>query len=169
MKTSIKCQLLRGLTQLDLIISKLHDKTFSKTLSSDMLPLSAHAKIAANFTLRGYCPLLGISAKSFETKQVRKEGIRLYIAQIRQYLESLPEIDQLNSNIMQTDRAGMADINLPEPEFINLYIIPNLYFHISMVYAIAKSCGEPVGKGDFDGYHSYPSGFSFVGQESKNG
>lgn len=37
----------------------------------------------------------------------------------------------------------------------------NFFFHYSMVYAIARQAGVPVGKADFDGYHLYPHGFSF--------
>ncbi|MCG7587734.1 DUF1993 family protein [Photobacterium sp. OFAV2-7] len=51
---------------------------------------------------------------------------------------------------------------MSQSEFIHQYILPNFYFHISMVYAIAKSKGVVLSKADFDGIHSYPSGFSFV-------
>ena len=59
------------------------------------------------------------------------------------------------------DRAGFADIVLPADEYLNLYILPNFYFHFGMAYAIARSQGAPLGKGDFDGSHSYAPGFSF--------
>ncbi|WP_232461250.1 DUF1993 family protein [Cellvibrio sp. PSBB006] len=36
------------------------------------------------------------------------------------------------------------------------------FFHLSMSYAIARQAGIPLSKADFDGYHSYPVGFSFV-------
>ena len=59
------------------------------------------------------------------------------------------------------DRAGFADIELPADEYLNLYILPNFYFHFSMAYAIARSHGADIGKQDFDGYHLYAPGFSF--------
>ena len=32
---------------------------------------------------------------------------------------------------------------------------------LTMAYAIARSLGAPLGKGDFDGYHAYAPEFSF--------
>nr|WP_267874749.1 DUF1993 family protein [Telluria antibiotica] len=42
--------------------------------------------------------------------------------------------------------------------------VPNFFFHYSMVYAIARQAAVPVGKSEFDGYHRYPSGFTFAAQ-----
>jgi hypothetical protein len=52
-------------------------------------------------------------------------------------------------------------VELNGHEFIELYIIPNFLFHLSMAYAIARAEGIAVSKGDFDGFHSYPEGFCF--------
>jgi hypothetical protein len=57
--------------------------------------------------------------------------------------------------------AGFAGLALPGPEFLQLYALPNFFFHYSMVYAIARQAGAPIGKADFDGYHAYPPGFEF--------
>jgi hypothetical protein len=43
-----------------------------------------------------------------------------------------------------------------------MYAVPNFFFHYAMVYAIARQGGVPVGKSDFDGYHHYPSDFTFA-------
>jgi hypothetical protein len=43
-----------------------------------------------------------------------------------------------------------------------MYAVPNFLFHYSMVYAIARQAGGPVGKSEFDGYHRYPPGFTFA-------
>ncbi|AWF81977.1 hypothetical protein BTJ40_14710 [Microbulbifer sp. A4B17] len=45
---------------------------------------------------------------------------------------------------------------------IHQYRLPNLLFHISMFYAIARHCGVTLSKGDFDGFHSYPAEFNFT-------
>jgi hypothetical protein len=36
-----------------------------------------------------------------------------------------------------------------------------------MAYAIARAAGVPLSKGDFDGYHQYPDGFSFVPETTR--
>ena len=54
-----------------------------------------------------------------------------------------------------------GELDLPAAEYFHMYAVPNFFFHYSMVYAIARQGGVPVGKSDFDGYHRYPSGFTF--------
>lgn len=78
------------------------------------------------------------------------------------YLEAIPEqAFEGAAGRLCHDRAGFSDIALPGDEFLQSYILPNFYFHFSMAYAIARSCGAPIGKGDFDGYYAYAPGFSF--------
>ena len=45
-----------------------------------------------------------------------------------------------------------------------MYALPNFFFHYSMVYAIARQAGVEIGKSDFDGYHDYPVGFTFMSE-----
>ena len=84
------------------------------------------------------------------------------IAQTMRYLKAIP-VERFDGPLgrLCRDRAGFADIALPADEYLNLYILPNFYFHFSMAYAIARSQGAAIGKGDFDGYHLYAPDFSF--------
>ncbi|KJY81883.1 hypothetical protein TW81_16155 [Vibrio galatheae] len=153
---------LRYLTQLKKIVQKVPDELFSSSLSEDMFSLEMHAKIAANFTLRGYCPLNGIEPVSLFEDQSGKAPV---LKQIQATLDMLGEASihqQFDDSNMLVDKAGFAEVKLKESEFIHCYIVPNILFHISMVYAIARANGVPLSKGDFDGLHSYPAGFSWV-------
>jgi len=42
------------------------------------------------------------------------------------------------------------------------YAMPNFFFHLCMAYALLRAQGVPLGKPDFDGWHRYAPGFSFV-------
>lgn len=42
---------------------------------------------------------------------------------------------------------------------------PNFVFHLSMVCASDRAKGVPLSKGDYDGIHGYPLGFSFEGKD----
>lgn len=59
-------------------------------------------------------------------------------------------------------KAGDADISQTSEDYIVNFAIPNLWFHLSMAYAIMRHSGVDVGKADFDGLHQYEKGFSFV-------
>ena len=54
-----------------------------------------------------------------------------------------------------TDRAGFADIVLPAARFVMEYALPNMFFHHTTAYAIARWEGVKLGKADFDGWHRY--------------
>ena len=69
---------------------------------------------------------------------------------------TLPNIDNDNERIPEEPKFKKLS------DFIYQYIVPNLLFDMSMVYAIAKSRGVSLTKGDFDGIHSYPAAVSFT-------
>ena len=58
--------------------------------------------------------------------------------------------------------AGEAKLSQKVEDYIQHFAIPNLWFHLSMAYAIMRQSGVEIGKADFDGLHQYETGFSFV-------
>lgn len=156
-------QLFKGyLLQLETIVNKVPPELFSVSLTDDMFSLEMNAKIAANFVLRGYYPLLGKEAVSLMSDEQGKAAVVRQIIDTRALLDTLPEIHNFDDSKVITDKAGFSEIQLCQSDFIHQYIVPNYFFHMGMVYAIAKSKGVAVSKGDFDGLHSYPADFSFV-------
>lgn len=73
---------------------------------------------------------------------------------------TLPNIDNDNERI--PEKPKFKKLSLGQVDFTYQYIVPNLLFDMSMVYAIAKSRGVSLTKGDFDGIHSYPAAVSFT-------
>jgi uncharacterized protein len=57
--------------------------------------------------------------------------------------------------------AGFAVLEQTGQEFLTLYGLPNFFFHLTMGYAALRAAGVPLGKADFDAFHSYPADFSF--------
>jgi hypothetical protein len=79
------------------------------------------------------------------------------------YLAAIPDADFAGINTLRVHTtAGFAELNLPAWEYFQMYAVPNFFFHYSMVYAIARQGGVPIGKSEFDGYHRYPAGFAFT-------
>lgn len=162
MDSSIKSLFHHYLSQLEVIVAKVPPETFSMTLANGMFTLDMNAKIAANFALRGYCPLLNQSVVSFFRDESGKEAVQAQLSETIKYLNELPEVTQLDDTVRLKDKAGFSEVDLSQPAYIYRYIFPNMLFHIGMVYAIAKANGVDLGKGDYDGIHLYPEGFSFV-------
>jgi hypothetical protein len=131
-------------------------------LHPDMAPLLRQARTAIGFTLRVSCPLAGREIVSFEGDDFTLEGVRRDLARTADYLAALPADAFADLAARRVDTvAGFAELHFDGPDYFLLYGLPNFFFHYSMVYAIARQAGVPVGKADFDGFHAYPAGFSF--------
>ena len=88
------------------------DFTRQKINLDDMFSLEMNAKIAANFVLRGYCPLLGKDAISLMSDEEGKEAVVRQIIETRRLLENLPEIRRLDDSKVLADKAGFSEIQL---------------------------------------------------------
>ena len=160
MSENIKYVFQHYLRQLDVIVSKTPSEVFSLSLAEGMPSLEDNAKIASDFVLRGYCPLVKKNVVSFFSERSGKPEVQSQISVTTEYLKKLPDIIELNEDTLINEKAGFALVELSPPLFIHQFILPNFIFHLSMVYAIAKANSVDLGKEDFDGIHSYPKGFS---------
>jgi hypothetical protein len=135
-------------------------------LHPDMFPLLQQARVAIGFTLRATCPLAGREIVSFRGDDACTfAGIHAELERTMAYLAAIPDADFAGMDTVSVPTtAGFAELALPGPEYYQMYAVPNFFFHYSMVYAIARQAGVPIGKSDFDGYHRYPSGFTFDAQ-----
>lgn len=131
-------------------------------LIEDMFPLYVQAEIAASFALRSCCPIAGVEVVSFTKSEKTFSNLK---AQLRDTVEYLNSLDSLENNleVVIKDMAGPASVSMNAGDFLVRFAYPNFYFHLSMVYAIARFKGVKLTKGDFDGLHQYPPGFSFEG------
>lgn len=136
------------------------EQILSARLAADMFPLAMQAKIAINFALRGCCPLAGVAKPDFFEAETSFNAISRQCRRTIEYLQGLPPITPTPDQQIE-EQVGHRKVSLPAEQFIQQLIAPNFLFHLSMAYAIARAEGVPLGKGDFDGFHLYPSGFSF--------
>lgn len=130
-------------------------------LHPTMFPLLQQARTAIGFTLRSACPLAGREIVSFGTEHDSFASVQAQLDATVAYLAAIPDTDFLARVAPVTTTAGFAGLALDGEEYFLMYSVPNFFFHYSMVYAIARQAGVPVGKADFDGFHQYPPGFSF--------
>lgn len=131
-------------------------------LSEDSFTALQHFSIAQGYVLRAVYPALGREVPELpachDVASLLERG-----SEVERHLEALtPEDFEQSENVQVTHVAGEAKITQPACDFIDLYALPNFFFHLSMGYAILRANGVSIGKGDFDGFHSYPKGFSFV-------
>lgn len=118
--------------------------------------------IAQGYVLRSLFPLIGRDVPQMaEAKKVTDVTARGTF--VLQHIQALTEADFAQAEGRDvTHVAGEASLTQKADDFIALYGMPNFFFHLSMGYAILRAQDVSIGKGDFDGFHSYPKGFSFV-------
>lgn len=138
------------------------DSLFSNVLTEGMFSLELNVQVAANFLLRGYCPICDTDLVSYEIVGSGKGSVCNMLEKVREHIELLPDVTHFDDKRTISESAGFSEVVLPQSRFILEYIIPNYMFHTSMVYAIARMNGVPLSKGDFDGFHYYPDGFKFA-------
>jgi uncharacterized protein len=134
----------------------------TRSLQRDAFTAGEHFRTAQGFVLRTLFPLIGKpipeiaeSGTDLPALLHRGNAIRALIAPVR------PDDFIGASNRIIEHRAGDAELEHSATDFLTLYAMPNFFFHLTSAYAILRQTGMMIGKGDFDGWHSYPAGFSF--------
>ena len=160
--------ILRYLTQLEKLVEKMeaestaYPQLLHTRLYEDMLPCFQQVCITNSFALRAICALADKKVISFNNEDYSFSGLKHQVAETRAYLAAIPESDfNFSDDNPIEENAGFSQLSLSKTEYFYQYAVPNFFFHLSMVYANARSIGIALSKGDFDGFHGYPPGFSF--------
>jgi hypothetical protein len=121
-------------------------------LAPDMLPLARQVQIACDTAKKGAARLAGVEAPPFEDNEKTIEELRTRIAKTIDYLKTLPA--------SAFEGAEDRDIKVPAGErtlefkglaYVQRWILPNLFFHVTTAYNILRHNGVEIGKRDFLG------------------
>lgn len=120
----------------------------------DAFPAGEQFATAAGFALRVACPLAGRAVPDLP----QALGPRLAVARAMLGAMTPAEFEGAETRLIR-HTAGFAELEQTGADFLHLYGLPNFFFHLTMGYAALRLAGVPLGKSDFDGFHSYPEGF----------
>lgn len=138
------------------------EELLSARLAPDMFGLAQQAATAIAFALRTACPLAGRAVPALDEPPMHLPGLRARIRDARIVLTALPPEAFAGAETRRIrHRAGFAQLDQDGAAFLHLFGMPNMLFHLSMVFAILRANGVEVGKADFDALHDYPHGFRF--------
>ena len=121
-----------------------------KRLAEDMFPFSSQIVIACNQP-RGFSQWCqGKAIENLPREEVQSAAqAHAVIAQTRDLVAGIGVDD---SKLDEIKRIGLGPgryCELPGHQYIDDYLLPNLYFHITASYAILRMLGAPVGKSDY--------------------
>jgi uncharacterized protein len=121
-------------------------------LAPDMFPLSRQVQIATDQAKNGSARLAGVEAPKYEDNETTIDQLKARIAKTLAYIKTL--------DARQIDGAADREINFPVgpnkgqmkgDDYLNHFVLPNFYFHITTAYDILRHCGVECGKRDFLG------------------
>ena len=152
----------RGLTNLSALLDKAAAHAAAKKFDSivlvqarlypDMHPLSRQVQIACDTAKGAAGRLAGVEIPKHEDNEVTLADLKQRIAKTLDFLKSI------SANQLKDADTRAIEIKFPNGawKFTGLnyladFVLPNFYFHCSMVYALLRNNGVEVGKGDFLG------------------
>jgi hypothetical protein len=152
----------RGLSNLSAILDKAAAHAAAKKYDSavlsqlrlypDMHPLVRQVQIACDTAKGAAARLASVDVPKHEDTETTLDELKQRIAKTLDFLKTV-RADQVNSAESRT-----IEIKFPNGAwkftaiaYLTDFVLPNFYFHESMVYALLRKSGVEIGKGDFLG------------------
>ncbi|MEO6234712.1 MAG: DUF1993 domain-containing protein [Thermomonas sp.] len=122
-------------------------------LTPDMLPLVRQVQIACDMARRGCARLAGIEPEAVADDEA--DFAALY-ARIDRTCENITaytdaQIDGSEEREIVVKMRNYDELRFNGRDYLLNYVVPNLFFHSTTVYALLRQSGVPLGKLDFMG------------------
>lgn len=152
----------RALSNLDAILVKAVDHAgrhdidpavlLDSRLYPDMFPLSRQVQLVTDFALRGACRLAGNEPASVADDEKTVDELRARIGgAIEQLGQYQPEQIDGSEGRQISLKLPIGDMTFDGKAFLQYFVLPNVYFHVTTAYNILRENGVPLGKPDFLG------------------
>ena len=126
------------------------DSLLALRLVDDMLPFSRQVQIACDMAKNGAARLAGMAPPVMPDEETTLDQLRERIGRVLELLRGIdaPSIDGAEGReIVLAMRTGEMRFN--GQDYLTTFVLPNLYFHVTMAYALLRREGAPLGKIDF--------------------
>lgn len=120
-------------------------------LAPDMFTLMRQIQISCDTAKLCASRLTGKDAPSHDDKEKTYEEIRKRITETIDYLNTFSEKDFEGSESKHISQPRWEGKYLTGKEYVLHHAIPNIYFHVSIAYAIIRHNGVDIGKKDYLG------------------
>jgi len=149
------------------------ESLLERRLAPDMFPLSRQveiivsgargcaARLAGRIDPNDESPEVAVfnrgAEQSFGERLTSFAALQALIQEVLGYLETLSreEIDAAPEQPVSVAKPGEVRVFENPRSFVLQCVLPNLYFHVTVVYALLRSAGVALGKQDFEGAPAY--------------
>ena len=122
-------------------------------LAPDMIPLTRQVQIATDIAKNAAARLTGTDAPKFEDTETTFPELDARLQRAIDHLTGVPaaafEGAEERAVIMPTRANG--DLHFDGRGYLLTFVVPNVYFHCTIAYALLRHAGVPLGKADFVG------------------
>lgn len=127
------------------------DSFLNGRLAPDMKPLIYQVQSACDYVKAGAAWLSGQRPPKHEDNEKTMEELRARIHKTVEFARSVPQAQYQGAEDRKVSLSWAPGKILGGKDYLLQMTIPNVYFHIAMVYAILRNTGVDVGKMDFLG------------------
>jgi uncharacterized protein len=121
-------------------------------LVPDMFALARQVQVTADQAKNGAARLAGVEPPKFEDNETSIDQLKARLAKTVAFLKTL-DVKAIDASADReiTFPLGPAKGQMKGSDYLNHFVLPNFYFHLTASYAIVRQCGVEVGKRDFLG------------------
>lgn len=121
-------------------------------LFPDMFPFTAQVQLACDFSARAAARLAGDTPKGFPDTEATFAELQARIRAARDYMASFDpaRYDGAAARTV-TFPTGGREMQLSGADYLSLYAMPQVFFHLTTAYNILRHNGIEIGKADYMG------------------
>ena len=121
-------------------------------LAPDMFALTRQVQIACDQAKNGLSRLAGVEPPKYEDNETTLEALKERLTKTVAYIKTLDAkaIDASSDRTISFP-LGPKQGQMMGGDYLNHYVLPNFYFHMSAAYGIVRAFGADIGKRDFLG------------------
>ncbi len=121
-------------------------------LEPDMFALTRQVQVASDQAKNGSARLAGVEPPKYEDNETTIDQLKERLAKTVAFLKTLDtKAIDASADREITFPLGPAKGQMMGGDYLNHFMLPNFYFHLTAAYACVRACGVDVGKRDFLG------------------
>lgn len=122
-------------------------------LAPDMLPFTRQIQIATDGAKGCVARLAGLEVPKWDDNEASFDDLRARLRKTIDYVQSIPaaQIDGSEAREIVLPMRSGDPLRFTGEAYLKHFVLPNLYFHTSMTYALLRHAGVDLGKKDFLG------------------
>lgn len=128
------------------------DSYLELRLAPDMLPLTAQVRIATDMAKGGAARLAGVDIPSYEDNETTVAQLKARLTKTIAFLKSVEAGKFAGAEDREIHlKFPQREFHFNGKDYLNNWVLPNVYFHITTGYDILRNKGVALGKQDFLG------------------